>query len=81
MNPENKAWKSHVAPHTALPPPLLFFQDEMGSGGSRPQRRDLTRGSDLQTGIASPEAAAANGTRGIRIRLKRDQSDKEGFAI
>lgn len=29
----------------------------------------------------SPKATAANGTWGIQIRLKRDQSDKEGFAI
>ncbi len=28
-----------------------------------------------------PEATAANGTWGIQIRLNRDQSDKEGFAI
>lgn len=28
-----------------------------------------------------PEATAANGTWGIQIRLKQDQSDKEGFAI
>lgn len=28
-----------------------------------------------------PEATAANGTWGIQIRLKRDQSDKGGYAV
>lgn len=40
MDSENKAWKTHVPPHSNFPPPfgssLLFFQDEMGSGGSSP---------------------------------------------
>lgn len=41
-----------------------------------------TQRSDLQTqALYWPETTAANGTRGIQIRLKRDQSDKEGFAI
>lgn len=40
MSPENKAWKPHVPPHSALPPPhvcpLLFFQYEMSAGGFSP---------------------------------------------
>lgn len=39
------------------------------------------RGLTFKLGYYLPEATAANGTWGIQIRLKRDQSDKEGFAI
>lgn len=53
----------------------------MGSGGSRPHRRDVTQRSDLQTQALHPEATAANGTWGIQIQLELDQSDKGGVAI
>lgn len=38
-------------------------------------------GLTFKLGHYLPKATAANGAWGIQIRLKQDQSDKEGFAI
>lgn len=88
MSPENKAWKPHVPPHSALPPPhvcpLLFFQYEMsaGGGGVLAHMRVISlRGLTFKLRHYMPEATAANGTWGIQFRLQQDQSDKEVFAL
>lgn len=86
MNPENKAWKHHVPPHSALPAQhgslLLCLHYEMGARGVLHHMRLISlRGPTLKLRHYTAEATAANGTRAIQIGLRHDQSDKRAFAI
>lgn len=84
MNPENKAWKHHVPPRSALPAQhgsrLLFLRYEMSARGVLHRMRLISlRGPTLKLRHYIAEAKATNGAWGTQIGLRHDQSDKRAF--